>query len=155
MVRKMRRHARQGRVARQWWMASDRFRCGWIKRRPPRWAEPLYRAKARFIRHPIRPFDPIAKVDIGQTRPRRTNDVVKDDKSPKPAPRGVIGLEKAIDHRQPVSLAVGQACADQPARFAIWSTFPIFDNACFNRRMFDHRRKVAFAHVRHPALWVA
>ena len=67
----------------------------------------------------------------------------------------MIGIEEAVDHRQPVRLLVGQARADQPAGNAVPGRLAIFDDEGVDRRMLDHIGIIALVHLGHPAARVA
>ena len=77
------------------------------------------RAVADLVLHPYRPFDPVAQVHIRQAFLGGAADVAEDDVVAKPAAAQGFGFVKAVDHRQSVTLAIGQAGADQPAGHAV------------------------------------
>ena len=82
-------------------------------------------------------------------------DVVEDDVIAQPRAAFMVRLVKAVDHRQSVALAVGQAGTDQASRGAIRIGFAVFDNPGFDRAMLNHVGEIAFVHRGHPAAGMA
>jgi len=89
-------------------------------------AQLLERPIAGLVGHPLRILDPIAEIDVGQARSRRPDDVIENDVRTEAGPGRVLRLEEAVDHRQPVSLLIGETGADKPARFPVRRRLPVF-----------------------------
>src|SRR5688572_14311121 len=118
-------------------------------------AEPLERAIADLVLHALRSLDPVAEVDVRQPRFRRAPDVIEDDEVPKPGARLMFRVVEAVDHRQPVPLTVGEACADQAALLPVPRGFPVLDNKAGNRGMFHHVGVIDLVHRSHAAAGMA
>src|SRR3546814_402353 len=77
------------------------------------------------------------------------------DEGAKPLSAGKLWIIEAVDHRQPVGLLIGKACADQSAGHAVDRRFAIFDHPSGDRRLFDHVGIVEGIHAVHPSCGMA
>ena len=65
-----------------------------------------------------------------------------------------FGIEKAVDHRQPVLQHIGKGARDKPSRAAFRRTETIFDQHGLDGRLLDHGDVIEQAHIRHAAAGV-
>lgn len=112
-------------------------------------------AIASFVLHARGIFDPIAEIDEGQASIACAQNMVHDDEVTKASPALSFGIIKAVDHRQPVGLDIGDARANKFALRAIAGGEAIFDYMAADRRLFDHVGIIHVVHVSHAALGVA
>src|SRR5690242_14625467 len=113
--------------------ADERGLLGFGEALPAARPEPLERAVADLVLHALRSLDPVAEVDVGQAGFRRAPDMIENDVVPKTRPRLMFRVVEAVDHRQPVPLPVGEACADQAALLPVPRGFPVLDDKARHR----------------------
>src|SRR3546814_20235554 len=83
--------------------------------------------------------------------PSATQDVIHDDEIAEAVALGMVGIEEAVDHRQPIRLPIGEAGADEPALLARGGGLAIFDHERGDRALPDHVGIIALLHTRHAA----
>src|SRR3954447_10791302 len=133
---------------------TDNVRCHLVHATPAVAAEPFKRSETCLVGHAVGPLDPVAEINIGQTGPRRANDMVEDDVSPQALARIRTNIEEAVNHRQAVALLIAKAGPHQRARPPVDRRLPIFDHIGADRRLLDHVGKVALVHLGHATAWV-
>ena len=62
---------------------------------------------------------------------------------------------EAVNHRKSVTLAIGQAGADQTARLFPDPGFTVFDDIAVDRGLLHHVGEIDVVHRRHAAAWMA
>src|SRR5690606_17550054 len=95
---------------------------------PPGRAELFKRPETNLVLHGLRPFDPVAQIDIGKARFHSPANMVENDIVTKTRSISMLRVVETVDHRQPVPLSVGQAGADQATRLAFPRGFSIFNH---------------------------
>src|SRR3546814_1787969 len=81
--------------------------------------------------------------------------MVEDDRGAQSFARGMLRVEEALDHRQPVALPIGQAAADEATAAAVARRLAIFDHIAVDRGLLDHVGEILLVHVGHAAVGVA
>src|SRR5690606_37446669 len=114
-------------------------------------AEPFERPEADLVLHGLRPLDPVAEINIGQTRFLSPTNMIENDIVTKTRTTSMLRVVETVNHRQPVTLPVGQAGTDQATRLAFPRGFSIVNDIAVYRRMFYHVREIALIHLRHTA----
>ncbi len=135
-------------------LAGHRLVFGTIEPSPAVTPKAFQRLEPRLVGHPVRAFDPIAQVNIGQTGARGADDMIEDDEGAEALARARPDIEEAVDHRQSVALLVAEACADQLARTPVDGWLAILDDVGSHWRLLDHVGKIALVHFGHAAAGV-
>src|SRR5690606_8169509 len=112
--------------------------------------EAFERAIPDLVLHPLRAFDPVTEVHVGEARLVSAPDMIENDIVPKPRPRLMFRVVEAVDHRQPVSLPIRQAGADQATLPPVRRGFPVFHHKAGNGSVFHHICVIDFIHRGHP-----
>ena len=67
----------------------------------------------------------------------------------------IIGLKKAVNHRQAIALPISQAGTHKATGAAISARLTIFDHMGVDRCRLDHVGIIHIIHLRHAAAWMA
>src|SRR5688572_13819838 len=117
---------------------------------PPAERAALYleRAELALIGHLRRILHPVAEIDIVEPGHLHLADMVEDEQVPETPPR-VVGVEEAVNHREPVGHDVGESEGEQRPLGDI--ALPVLNQHRLHRRVLDHVLVVDKAHLRHAA----